>query len=336
MNEYRLATKSLQQMKKLLLLILLCHTAWTYGQNIWTVSPNPNASTDFHSIGEAMDSQDVEAGDILQVHGGEYGSDTITKPVTIIGPGYYHAENGIAASTTATQLGTITITEGVEGVTFISVIVNGNINVYSNSLYLVRVKTGYINFLGLENKYLYVDKSIISSSIRCLDGDGLLSAEIRNSVYSSINANDVNNAMITNSIITSPSNNGVVGIANSTLSNCIILNSWVFNTSSSYNYCVFLIGSPPTNFPIGTNYFGADFTTLFEGPDNNSLDGQYRLGANSDAIGRGAGGTDCGIFGGNDPYILSGLPPIPLIYEINMPSTSTGTLNVNLKVKSNQ
>lgn len=321
-------------MKKLLLLILLCHTAYIYGQNIWTISPNPNANTDFNSIDEAMGSQDVEAGDILQVHGGEYGSDTITKSVTIMGPGYYHAENGIAANVTAADFWTITINEGVEDVTLISIITS-DIHVYSNSLHLVRVKTGNIRFWGTENKYFYADKSI-TGSITCQNGTELISAEIRNSVYSSIHADDVNNAVITNSIITSPSNNGIVSIANSTLSNCIILNSWVFNTSSGYNHCVFVKDAPPNGFPIGTNYFGADPATLFEGLTNNSLDGQYRLGANSDAIGQGAGGTDCGIFGGNDPYILSGLPPIPLIYEINMPSTSTGTLNVNLKVKSNQ
>jgi hypothetical protein len=31
----------------------------------------------------------------------------------------------------------------------------------------------------------------------------------------------------------------------------------------------------------------------------------------SPGLGAGFGGTDCGIFGGAEPYVLSGIPPIP-------------------------
>ena len=49
--------------------------------------------------------------------------------------------------------------------------------------------------------------------------------------------------------------------------------------------------------------------------------------------GAGVSGTDCGIFGGTIPYVLSGLPDIPAIYYFTLFNISN-TLNVSLKVKS--
>jgi len=67
-----------------------------------------------------------------------------------------------------------------------------------------------------------------------------------------------------------------------------------------------------------------------------STDGKWQLKAGSPAIGAGVGGIDCGAFGGLGPYILSGLPTGPVIYQLNVSSHSvTGNkLPVTIKVKS--
>ena len=66
-----------------------------------------------------------------------------------------------------------------------------------------------------------------------------------------------------------------------------------------------------------------------------SDDGKFTLKASpSPARAAGTAGVDCGIFGGTQPYILSGIPNAPTIYNLN--STVSGTnLNVTLGTKSN-
>ena len=75
---------------------------------------------------------------------------------------------------------------------------------------------------------------------------------------------------------------------------------------------------------------------LFVGDATESSDGRWKLKAGSPAIGAGEGGVDCGAYGGPNPYILSGLPVGPTIYELNVSSyvTSSGNLPMTIKVKS--
>ena len=62
------------------------------------------------------------------------------------------------------------------------------------------------------------------------------------------------------------------------------------------------------------------------------------LKTGSPAIGAGMNGVDCGIFGGNQPYVLSGIPPIPSIFEINYTAVGSSAvpIQVNLKAKTNK
>ncbi|MEZ5083070.1 MAG: hypothetical protein R2750_06440 [Bacteroidales bacterium] len=75
-------------------------------------------------------------------------------------------------------------------------------------------------------------------------------------------------------------------------------------------------------------------TDLYVGATGNSTDGQWQLKVGSPAIGTGEDGADIGIFGGESPYVLSGLPAIPAIYDLNAQSLPTNTLDVTVKAKS--
>jgi hypothetical protein len=68
-----------------------------------------------------------------------------------------------------------------------------------------------------------------------------------------------------------------------------------------------------------------------------STDGKYVLSATSPAKAAGLYGEDCGAFGGDTPYILSGMPPIPSIYYLNVPGVAAqnNTLKTTTKAKSN-
>jgi hypothetical protein len=66
-------------------------------------------------------------------------------------------------------------------------------------------------------------------------------------------------------------------------------------------------------------------------------DATYQLAVSSPAKGIGTGGTDAGAFGGSAPYVLSGLPPYPII--TNFTTSGVGNtsmpLQVSITVRSN-
>jgi hypothetical protein len=138
---------------------------------------------------------------------------------------------------------------------------------------------------------------------------------------------------------------------------CIVNNSLIenniFTLTEQYNTaCDFPINFSNTaiknnilvdaqsNIADPSNIQGVTEADIFKGwptQGSESFDGRFQLKDNSPAIGAGVGGIDCGPFGGDDPYILSGIPFIPVVYDINAPSTGTATggLDVQIKVRSN-
>lgn len=84
------------------------------------------------------------------------------------------------------------------------------------------------------------------------------------------------------------------------------------------------------------NLANKDENNIFLGSDNNSTDGQYQLKENSPAKNAGEDGVDLGAFGGPDPYVLSGVPSIPVIYQLNVSgfSNDEDKLPVSIKAKS--
>ena len=66
-------------------------------------------------------------------------------------------------------------------------------------------------------------------------------------------------------------------------------------------------------------------------------DARSQLKAGAVALTAGEAGTQAGAFGGDDPYVLSGIPFIPTITQLTVPATVTqnGTLNVTVKAQTN-
>jgi hypothetical protein len=81
-----------------------------------------------------------------------------------------------------------------------------------------------------------------------------------------------------------------------------------------------------------SNKFLTDMTTIFA--NAGSSDALYTLSANSQAKGAGEGGTDCGAFGGTEPYIIGGLPTGPVITDLQVPSTARQNETIQIKLKA--
>ena len=127
----------------------------------------------------------------------------------------------------------------------------------------------------------------------------------------------------------------------------IIKNSIFTYTHSNDVNCVYQFSLFDTGYgtvPSGTGNIGTDDgsmgTIVFVGYYNQgsfSTDGQYVLKAGSPAKGTGQSGADMGIYGGTNPYKLSGMPRIPAIYKLTAPSntTSGNPYTITLSVRSN-
>ncbi len=128
------------------------------------------------------------------------------------------------------------------------------------------------------------------------------------------------------------------------VANTIFINN--ITSSASFNNAVF------TNPGSTGNVFGVSFANnaFFLGyPNNtsgsttlNSPDARFQLSATSPAKNAGiipgtATVTDCGAFGGTNPYKPSGIPAVPSFYRLNAASSSasTGPYTITFSVRSN-
>jgi hypothetical protein len=85
------------------------------------------------------------------------------------------------------------------------------------------------------------------------------------------------------------------------------------------------------------NILNKDMTTVFL--LTGSTDGKYQLKSTSPAKGADAEGGDCGMFGGSDPYVLSGVPSeLPTIYYFynSGSGTTVSGLPIHLKAKTRE
>lgn len=97
----------------------------------------------------------------------------------------------------------------------------------------------------------------------------------------------------------------------------------------------------PSNLDLSLEPFAAAMPdTLFKFNLTTSRDAKFELNPwpTNRLRAAGTGGVDIGFFGGVDPYVKSGMPPIPAIFEFTAPSSGTAGagLDVNVKVKAHK
>jgi hypothetical protein len=300
---------------------------------VWRVNNNAAINANFISFTAAQNA--AAPNDTLYFEGSSvsYGNIVLTKPLTIIGPGYFTCDNPqTQANKPTANFGTISFNTGSVGSTISGLYITNTVTINVSSINIVRC---YLSAICLNSNSAAISNILINGCF------------IYNDIYSS-GAKLISNVIITNNLIEGyyesinldQNTSGVI-------SNCILkedLIVWNFICSNNILTCcgvgqnnnVFFnnIGSG-NQFPAGNgNQQNINMTDVFVGATGNSPDGQYQLKPGSPAIGAGNDGTDCGIFGGVTPYVLSGLPAIPAIYEIDMPSAGTSTNGINVTVKA--
>jgi hypothetical protein len=302
-----------------------------------TAAATPNTVPIYTTIQAAHDA--AVANDIIMVEpsGVEYGSLNCSKKLFIYGNGYLlgppsaNQNPNLQANTANSIISTINLNTGssgseISGISFSSMSINDN---------NITVKRCYGSTIGVGS---FTNMKIIQNYVNYLTFTGTVNSIVLNNILAyGININSAsNNNVVENNLFTTP----VYGIT--------ILNSLVRNNIDIVNSSANFTGSTVTN-NIGVNaaVFGTDngnitgtATAIFEDPNNTSIafsdDTHWKLKAGSPAIGTGFGGIDMGIYGGPFPYIPSGIPSIPSIYKLAVPSTVTSnTMNITISTKNN-
>ena len=309
------------------------------------ISANATTLQGAHDIANIGDTIHLESSTL------DYGAVTLTKQLVIIGTGYFLGSNPQTQALLAgSKIGSIYFDAGSENSVIMGCEISGKIYFRTSNICVMRnkingnfeignstsganltnflIKQNYISWYAynqgtlinnFNNPYvsnLHIKNNILiqtytGGSYNILELNANFSGNIENNVIQNANSNSISiyNFTLKNNIL----NQGAVS-----LGNC-----QTFNNIANY-----------TQF--GTqdgNQSNVVFQDLFVGSTTTSPDGYYQLSVSSLASGAGENGTDCGVFGGSDPYVLSGMPGVPAIYYFSI--TGTGTQSqVKIKVKS--
>ncbi len=319
--------------------MLCCGVA--VGQHLIRVNNNAGADADYTTLQEANDN--AADGDTIYVEGSieYYDGVDISRQLTIIGPGYFLCENDTtqAYCQEARLSGNINFNAGSEGSILTGCNVSGmiyinvdDITVSRCKVYSLTMKNAIENILILQN---YAN-DIATGTNGSISHAIIANNYVRNKIVTSFSSGPVQ--IINNVIDESSWQYALIDAYNASISNNILCHAnGIISENSGNTVTNNLLASDGTD--ANGNLHNISMANVFadySGTLDYSTDGKWQLKAGSPAIGAGVAGVDCGIFGGVTPYVLSGLPDLPHIYEATIPgTTSSGEgLPVTIKVKS--
>ena len=336
---------------------------------VWRVNNRDGVDADFTTLQDAIDG--ASDGDTLYLGGSptSYGAGTFTKELVVFGAGYWLDENDTTqAYQYESKTGRLTFNSGSVGSVVMGLyIYDGG----SNDRYAVVVNCSQIT---LSRNHFYANSSASFNTQKAIGiqlSGNLSDIKIsQNWIYAYINYNFsayaieitgvLSDSEITNNFLRgwntmNGANTAIMMSTNSTSTDLIISNNIMWGSITTYNTIhnnnILISGNynngandlTSHNLCSGTQYpnengnqQNVDMETVFLDHDG-YIDNDYFLKAGSPAINAGVNGHDCGVFGtgtGTEAYILSGMPPIPSVFEVNMTTVGTTTLPVNIKATS--
>ncbi len=327
-------------MKKVfLILTVAAMCGFSTSAKIWRVNNTPSVSADFNDLETALASTQVLAGDTIYVEGSayEYKINNVTKKVTLIGPGYLLSENpntlenqasAIIKHTTASNL--YLLAQGIvcEGLQFNCYLNIGNDDIIIRKCYFGSSSYNAI-YWGNNTTGSQVIKNTVITQCRVNKIEGNTSGGT---------SDYADGAVITNNIVNTISYQYNATVEYNT---CLVGTSLMGSISSIYGNSAIkhnIVKQIVNQSDNGTStivnnhaHITTDFITA-----STSTDGMWQLASSSYLKTSGPNGGEIGAFGGAAPYVLSGLPNIPHIYEIIAPTSASSAsgLRVTVKIKT--
>jgi len=305
-----------------------------------TVDNKIGAAAMFASVQEACNA--ANAGDTILIAGSPdaYGSVTLTKKLHLIGPGYFLAENGIP------------------GINKFPATINDRIILRNVELSSPSGST----LTGISGGYFIVEAGVQDVLIdKCIGIPGVGGhVNIKRSWMHDANFGAAApNCTIENSVIGTQ----LVLSVGSTARNCVLhhgvmggplgssVSSMIFILNQdqiSGNYRGNFLGSITHSMEVGPLGTGNRPSTLPPGAGNfdhifylsevfevgEARDKYYKLASNSPAKGSGLGGSDLGLFGGPQPYVISGIPSLPRVTRFLVPATATDSSGLRFELEA--
>jgi hypothetical protein len=321
-----------------LLFFFLLTCLATQAQTILRVNNIPTVDAPYRTIAAAISAAGPT--DIIMVEGSPtlYDATTIsiTKKVTIIGTGYF-IDGSIQANPYNSRMGGgLDFNAGSEGSTVTGLEFSLTVSIRVSNLTFSNNRCTQVFFYNVSDvtiKENYVSNNIVRNGGTTTVANILIS----NNYVGQISIPDnLTYSVITNNIIWSSGSN----MNNAQVNNNIFLVATANPISSSTNATLLnnVFVAPSQTGAGASNIFNATVASLFVGLTGNTTDTQWKLKVGSLAIGAGAGGVDCGMYGGVNPYkpygIRSGQPTLT---GFTAPGTVpvNGTLNVKVSAKVN-
>jgi hypothetical protein len=345
-------------MKLLTFLLCVLIVNITFAKS-WRVNNNPEIKADFLSLADAHIS--AHDGDTIYLEPSLkcYEGFSWNKRLVLIGTGYFLSDNLIDDNITqgAVVCGDITFAQGSEGSVMMGISMwNNTVNIKASYLQIKRnlIKNlafprqagTRLNNLFITQNYLnsvyggtysgtdfFVDDLIFSNNIvvkemyfyynrfndDCPCYSQALNGQITNNVF--LGYFSLESCQIQNNIFYKID----LGIN--------FLKHSYYNNLEDNIFAKVLPWSDTRNYkiPLG-NIDNVNMTNLFVG--GASPDAKWQIKSTSTLPLK----DKCGVFEGLEPYVLSGIPPIPSIYYLSVPyaGNKKGGLNVTIKAKSNQ
>ncbi len=330
-----------------------------YGENLGGTQTNPV----FAQLNQAVTTNFVLAGDTIHLEGAvaSYSNADINKRLVIIGPGYLLDENpGSSNTLLEAKIGGIDFNTGSSGSELIGVSIVGSnlsidIGVGVSNITIKRCRIDYDIYVAYNNADIFILQNYF--------------ANINNSQASAISISNLgfpSNFIFNNNIVKRPlllfyssttytaaevknnifdcpaiTGNPSIRLNTGSFQNNILKNPAAtanVNNNNSVNVSYNVSSSNSNQFgTANNNIVVTNINSIFVDPVTNSTDGDYQLLSTWATANPGADGAPRGAFGGASPtrrYTLSGLAPIPVIYEINTSGVAgPGGLQVTIKAK---
>lgn len=326
---------------------LLCFCALTANATTYRVNNTGGISANFTTLQDAHDG--AQNGDTLIIEGSEIGYSTgytSTKKLTYIGPGYFLTQNPQTQAnlSVANINASISFAAGSAGSVVMGLSFYTDLNIsddnilfkrnYFNTYYDVTISANKSNIVFVQNYFTRANGSYAALNISA----GCSNILISNNFFENTSTHYTiymtgGSATISNNVF-----RGKCKFMNSVVKNNIFAVSQNTVTETTCSFTNNLCDATQLADSVN-NLRNVDMATVFQGSGTGiSTDAQWKLKTASPAIAYGANGEDCGLYGGIDPYVLSGMPPVPSIYYFSAPSTGSASqgLPVHIRARSHK
>ena len=309
--------------------VILAFVATPAFARVWNVDNNIVSNTgDFTTMEDAYNA--AADGDTLYFFGSTttYTGIELHKKLFIFGPGNRLGANPDSpVKKFSVQLSGITFSEGSQGSLISGVdMYRGIININTNDIKVRRNTANQIHIAdAISNIFISQNYVLFNLTI----GGNCSNIFINNNyVDDAFTSHKTSSIIVKNNIFSDR-----FEIYNSVINNNILTWGYIYGTGNSFSNNIDWSNKDQFGTENG-NQSNVNMKIVFVG--SGSGDGQWQLAEDSPAAGAGTGGTDIGMFGGDTPYVLSGLPGIPIIYSFAVSTTGTEPrgLDIHLKAKA--